>query len=187
MKKYKKHIVNLIIISNCLLLNLGQLVSATTTNDNNPPRNLKIAIVKNSSLENCLYFKDIKKKWEKEFNPKGEQLQVKQKEFESKKNLFQRDRAILSDKERLSKENELNKLQHDLQHTYENLDIEVKSKQKEDLTAFNKFIEQAVSNLATQNKYDLILPDEGVLYYTDALDYTDQLIKALDAKYKAKN
>ncbi len=62
MKKYKTYIINLIIISNGLLLNLGQLVSATTANDNNPPRNLKIAIVKNSSLENCLYFKDIKKK-----------------------------------------------------------------------------------------------------------------------------
>lgn len=185
----KLNFINLLMLINaCILMNVLQISVANDIKDNNKTNhNLKIAIVKNSSLENCLYFKDIKKKWEKEFNPKGEQLQTKQKDFESKKNLFQRDRAILSDKERLNKENELNKLQNDLQHTYENLDMEVKSKQKEDLTTFNKFIEQTVSVLAKQKQYDLILPDEAVLYYNNTLDCTDELIKALDDKYRAKN
>ena len=148
--------------------------------------NLKIGIINTKNLENCLYAKDIQKKLEKEFNPRGDKFQVKKQELQSKQELLQRDKAVLSEKERIAKERELTKLQQEAQHMFESLDTEFKSRQQEELIAFNKVVDNAVANLAKQEKYDLILPDQVVLYNTDALDCTDKIITALDAQFKGK-
>ena len=169
-----------------LFLSLLFTCGWTEPTENHPTGSLKIATIKSNSLENCLYFKDLTKKWEKEFKPRGEQLQIKQREFENKKDLFQRDRAILSEKEKISKERELTKLQQEIQHTYETLDTEVKSRQQEDLVNFNRFVEQVVSKFSKQQKYDLILNEQGFLYSNDSLDCTDKLILALDEQFKSK-
>ena len=147
---------------------------------------LKIGIINTKNLENCLYAKDIQKKLEKEFNPRGDKFQIKKQELQSKRDLLQRDQAVLSEKERITKERELNKLQQEAQHMFESLDAEFKSRQQEELITFNKIVDNAVATLANKEKYDLILPDQVVLYSADVLDCTDQIITALDSQFKSK-
>ena len=146
----------------------------------------KIGVINTKELENCLYAKDIQKKLEKEFNPRKDTFEDKQKELQSKGGLLQRDRAILSEKERISKERELTKLQQETQHMLETLDAEFKSRRQEELIAFNKAVDDIVTKLAVNEKYDLILPDQVVMFSKEALDCTAKVVKELDANFKAK-
>ncbi|MGD0466007.1 MAG: OmpH family outer membrane protein [Gammaproteobacteria bacterium] len=147
---------------------------------------LKIGIINTKDLENCLYAKDIQRKLEKEFNPRKDKFEAKQKELQSKGELLQRDRAILSEKERIAKERELTKLQQETQHMLESLDTEFKSRRQEELIAFNKAVDDIVMRLALNDKYDLILPDQVVMFSKDSLDCTVKIVNDLDAKFKAK-
>lgn len=147
---------------------------------------LKIGVINTQSLENCLYATDIQKKLEKEFNPRGDKFQAKKQELESKQELLQRDKAVLSEKERIAKERELTKLQQEAQHMLETLETEFKSRQQEELIAFKKIVDNAVANLAKQEKYALIFPEQVVLYSIDAFDCTDKIIKILDTQFKNK-
>lgn len=176
-----KSIINLglILIS---LFGIGSNCLASPTESTH----LKIGIINTKSLESCLYAKDIQQKLEKEFNPRGEKFQAKKQEFQNKQDLFQRDKAILSEKERIAKERELTKLQQEAQHMFENLGTEFKSRQEELQVSFNKIVDDIVSKFAKQEKYDLVLPDQVILYSNDVLDCTDKIVNLLDAQFKAK-
>ncbi len=147
---------------------------------------LKIGIINTKNLENCLYAKHLQKNLEKEFTPRTDKFEVKKQELQSKQELFQRDKAVLSEKERMAKDRELTKLQQEVQHMFESLGSEFKSRQQEESVVFNKIIDDAVAHLAKQEKYDLILIDQVVLYNADFLDCTNKIITAVDAKFKSK-
>ncbi len=160
--------------------------TVTPPNSTSEHVTFKIGVINTKELENCLYAKDIQKKLEKEFNPRKDTFEDKQKELQSKGGLLQRDRAILSEKERISKERELTKLQQETQHMLETLDAEFKSRRQEELIAFNKAVDDIVTKLAVNEKYDLILPDQVVMFSKEALDCTAKVVKELDANFKAK-
>ncbi len=160
--------------------------AATTINVSSAVPSLKIGVVNTKDIENSLYGKEIYKKLEKEFNPRKDKFDEKQKELQSKGDLLQRDRAVLSDKERTSKEREVMKLQQEIQHLSETLDTEFKSRYQEELLAFNKIIDNVVTKIANREKYDLILPDRIVMFSNDHLDCTAKIVSELDAQFKAK-
>lgn len=176
-------IINKILVLTLVVLSYSQLSFAGPIENNN---NFKIGIVNTKDLENCLYAKDIQKKLENEFNPRKDKFEAKQKELQSKGELLQRDRAILSEKERISKERELTKLQQETQHMLETLDAEFKSRRQEELVAFNKVVDNAVMKIAASEKYDLILPDQVVMFNNGSLDCTAKVVAELDSNFKNK-
>lgn len=147
---------------------------------------LKIGVINLKELENCLYAKEIRRKLEKEFNPRNDKFTAKQKELQNKGDLLERDRAVLSEKERISRDRELTKLQQEVQHMAESLDVEFKSRLQEELINFNKVVDDVVTKLAETEKYDLILLDQVVKFSKESLDCTAKIVSKLDANFKAK-
>lgn len=147
---------------------------------------LKIGIISIRDLENCLYAKEIRRKLEKEFSPKNDKLIAKQKELQNKADLLERDKAVLSDKERSSREIDVTKMQQEVQHMAESLEVETRARLQEELINFNKVVDEVINKLAETEKYDLILPDQVVKFNKDSMDCTTKVVTALDTKFKAK-
>lgn len=165
-----------------MLISCGKVCCA----DQSVNSTLKVGIIGIRDLENCLYAKEIRRKLEKEFSPKNDKLINKQKELQNKTNLLERDKAVLSDKERASRDMELTKLQQEVQHMAESLEVETRSRLQEELINFNKVVDEVINKLAETEKYDLILPDQVVKFNKDSMDCTAKVVAALDAKFKAK-
>jgi outer membrane protein len=140
---------------------------------------VKIGVVKVTELESSTQFKKIQEKLDKEFSTRKDSFFAKRQDLQNKFDLFQRDKAILSDKERNAKDRELTKLEQEINHLGEALDTEAKSRYQEELMAFHKAVSEAVAKVAKKDGYDLILLDQVVLYNSMASDCTNQVIAML--------
>ena len=177
LKKLLIKITKILLILSFSLLCFNQICIAETN------KALKIGVVNTKELENCLYIKDLQQRLEKEFTPRKNKFESMQKELQSKTEMLQRDKEVLSDKERISRERELTKLQQDIQHMLEGLDSDFKLRRQEELVTFNNQVEKVLSNLANQQKYDLILPDQVVMYSANLLDCTPKVVAELDGLF----
>lgn len=124
--------------------------------------------------------KAMQKAIQAKFQPKQKAIVAMQKKFQSTQAKLKKNQAVMS-------KSALNKAAQGLQMQARALQGAQMSFQKDLVAAQNaamrKFFEQvrAVSaKLAVKNKLYAILPSNGLLYSAPAVDYTQQIIKALN-------
>jgi outer membrane protein len=180
---YKQFII---LCSMCGLFLASNVYNVSLAAVEQDSKTLKVGVIKAKNLENSLYFQDIHKKLEKEFSGRGDKLSSKRQELKSKIELFDRNKAIWSEKERVSKENELNKLDQEIQQTFEKLETDFKNRHQEELSSFNKSLDNVLKDFAKKENYNLILLDQVALYNDDNLDCTEQVVNILNNQFKNK-
>jgi len=121
---------------------------------------------------------------ESEFGPRGKQLEAQTKEFESRAQKFERDQATMSESERTKTSRELRDAQLSYERRAKEFQEDVQLRQNEELQKVQKTIVEAVRVYAKAQGYDIVLAD-GVIYNSEAVDITAQLLSSLTAKVPA--
>lgn len=120
---------------------------------------------------------EVQKKLEAEFNPRQAQLMSMTSDFEKRRETFARDAAVMSPDERSTKERELRDLQRDVERAQNEFIEDLNERRNEEIQNLQNTLVTRVRAFAQEKKYDLIVAD--AVYFSDAVDITDDLLQAL--------
>lgn len=121
---------------------------------------------------------------ESEFGPRGKALEAQKKEFEGRAQKFERDQATMSEAERTKTSHELRDAQVSYERRAKEFQEDVQLRQNEELQKVQKAIVEATRAYAKGQGFDIVLAD-GVVYNSDAVDITPQLLQSLTSKAPA--
>lgn len=114
------------------------------------------------------------------FKAEEEELVTMQKEIENKSSAW-------NEETKQVKVRDFQKKRRELQEKSEDARFELKTLQDKELAPILKALEGVVTTFGKENGYTLILDSKnGVIFFSDAVDITDQLVKRLDAAMAAK-
>lgn len=119
----------------------------------------------------------VKKKIEKEFSGRDQDLQKLAKQAKDLQTALEKDSVTMSDSDRQAKEREIAALTRDLQRKDRELREDFNRRRNEELSGMLDQINKTIKKLAEAEKYDLILQD--AVYRSPKVDITDKVLKAL--------
>ena len=149
---------------------------------------IKIGLVDKQVLsQESLYAKNVHERMKKEFSARQDSLIGKEKDLMSKYEALERDKDVIAEAERVKREKELVKLQQNLKDESEAFQSDVMARQEKESAAFEKMVTEVLSQIAKEEKLDLILQQQVSLYNAGKSDYTYKSLQALDKLYKESN
>lgn len=121
------------------------------------------------------------KKLEAEFGPRDKKLVELQGRIKQIEEDLQKSALIVKDADRRAREQELNGLKRDLRRATQEFREDYNLRRNEELAALQKLVQRAITELARQEAYDLVL-NEGVLYAGPKTDITEKVLRKLGKK-----
>lgn len=118
-----------------------------------------------------------KKRIEKDFEKRDQELQRMGKQIQSLQETLDKNAATMAESERRAKERELADLTRDIQRKQREFREDLSQRQNEEMAAIFERVNKVIKQLAETEKYDLILQD--AVYFNPRIDITDKVIKAL--------
>ena len=118
-----------------------------------------------------------KKKIEKDFEKRDQELQRLVKQLQAMQALFDKNSATMPEAERRDKERELADLTRDLQRKQREFREDLSQRQNEEMAAIFEQVNKAIKQIADAEKYDIIFQD--AVYFSQRIDITDKVIKVL--------
>lgn len=118
-------------------------------------------------------------KLQAEFASREAGIVAQQKKFKALEDKRERDMAIMSEEARRKMERELLSLQRDIKRSQEEFNQDLNLRRNEEFAKLQKQVLQAIVNLAKDDKYDVILNDNSVLFASDKVDLTTTVIERL--------
>lgn len=120
-------------------------------------------------------------KLEKEFAARDAEIQKLAKQVRDLQANLDRDGATMSDADRRGKERDLANQSRDLQRMQREFREDINLRKNEEISTLQDRANKVIQQIATTEKYDLILQDP-VVYASQRIDITDKVIKALSDK-----
>lgn len=140
---------------------------------------LKIGFVNAARvLEEAPQAEAARSQLEKEFSPRDKKLLSSQKEVKDLEDKLTRDGAIMSESERHKLERDIIDRKRDLKREQEDFRDDLNIRRNEAFEQLRRRVSEVIINLSKEQKFDLIVSD-GVVYASDRIDITDQVIKRL--------
>jgi len=125
-------------------------------------------------------FDEKMKDLQSKFKSEEEELVAMQKDIEKKSSAW-------SEETKQVKVREFQKKRRELQEKSEDARFELKTLQDKELAPILKALEGVVAEYGVKNGYSMILDSKsGVVYFSEAIDITDSLVKELDAAMAAQ-
>ncbi|MFK7887050.1 MAG: OmpH family outer membrane protein [Gammaproteobacteria bacterium] len=121
-----------------------------------------------------------------EFAPRLRGLKDQETEFKSQAEKMQRDAAVMGDGERREAERTLRDKQRDLVRRQEEFAEDFNLRRNEVLGQLQKSLMEEVQTFGRNQRYDIIIGD-GVLFASDAVDVTAQILSALASRHNSSN
>ena len=121
---------------------------------------------------------------EGEFLPRQRELASQQKTLQEKTDKLKREAAVMSEPDRTKAEREIREGEVNLARRFNELQEDANLRRNEEFGKVQRALLQDVQVFARANGYQLIVSD-GVLFATDAVDITPQVIAAVKAKAPA--
>ena len=118
-----------------------------------------------------------KKKIEKEFEKRDQDLQKLAKQLQTLQESVEKNSLTMPESEKRSKEREFGELNRDFQRKQREFKEDLNLRQNEEMAAIYERVNKAIKTIAEAEKYDLILQE--AVYANPRLDLTDKIIKAL--------
>ncbi len=110
-------------------------------------------------------------------------LQTKKDEIDGMREKLEREALVMNKEQREEREREIRIKINDAKSLQKKFRDEFKAFEARIIKRIQTEFFELVENLGKRQKYDLIIEKMGVLYATDSVDLTDQLIKLYNTKY----
>jgi outer membrane protein len=145
---------------------------------------LKIAVVNVPQLlEEAPQAKTALQALTDEFASRQREIVAQQKDLKTKEEKLTRDGAVMAENERRNAEKDLRDGQRELQRKQNEYVEDLQQRRQEELGKLQRSLLQEVQAFARTGTYDLVV-GEGVLYRSDAIDITAQVLSALQQRAK---
>ena len=136
-------------------------------------------------LEKAPQAEQARKQLEKEFAPRDKKLVNLQKEIKANDDKLVRDGAVMSESARVKMEREIVSQKRELKRKQDEFREDFNIRRNEEFGKLQKRIYEAIVSHAKKEKYDLIISD-GVIYASDTVDITNQVLARLKAESAKK-
>jgi outer membrane protein len=121
---------------------------------------------------------------EGEFGPRQKQLETSRKDLEGRMQKFDRDQATMAEAERTKTQRELRDTQLAFERRAKEFQEDGQMRQNEELQRVQKLIVESVRAFAKTQGLDLVIA-QGVIYNSDSVDVTAQVLANLQSKAAA--
>lgn len=145
----------------------------------------KVGVVNTVRLmEEAPQAKSAQSNIETEFAPREQELLKLQKAIRKLEDKLSRDGAVMSEKESTKLERDILSKRRELKRSQDEFRDDLNIRKNEVLSQLQRQMYEATVSLAKEKKYDVIL-GQGVVYSSDSVDITEEVLKKLKAKFKA--
>lgn len=118
-----------------------------------------------------------KKKIEKEFEKRDQDLQKVAKQLQAMQEALEKNSVTMAESDRHNKEREFSDLNRDFQRKQREFREDLNLRQNEEMAAIFERVNKVIKSIAESDKYDIILQE--AVYASPRIDLTDRVIKAL--------
>lgn len=140
---------------------------------------MKVGFVDTAKLmESAPQVKAAQSNIEAEFAPREKELVELQRKIRAQEDRLARDTAVMSEAENSKLERDILSMRRDLKRSQEEFRDDLNIRRNEVLAKLQREIFDAIVAFAKDKKYDLIL-GQGVVYSSDRVDITDDILKQL--------
>jgi outer membrane protein len=120
------------------------------------------------------------KKLEKEFQPRDDDIKKLAKQVKDIQDSIEKDGVTMSESQRRDKEQEMGRLNRDLQRMQREVREDLNMRKNEELQVVLERTNKVIQQIAESEKFDLIVQE--AVYRSPRIDITDKVIKALADK-----
>ena len=168
-------------VSLCLLLSLLLATSSAAAD-------LKVGVMNvQQVLVNSVSGKAAKEKFDEKMKNLQAKFKTEEQELVDMQKEIEKKSSAWSEETKQLKVREFQKKRRELQEKSEDARFELKTLQDNELAPILKALEGVVEKFGDQNGYTVILDSKaGVIFYSEAVDITDQLVKELNAVMAAQ-
>lgn len=121
---------------------------------------------------------------DEEFKPRQREIIAKQTEFQEFSEKVQRDLAVMGETERRNAEKDLRDLQREVARLQNEFREDLNLRRNEELGLLQRSLLKEVQDFAQASGYDVVVGD-GVLYASDAVNITENVLRAMEANFQA--
>ncbi|QKT02436.1 OmpH family outer membrane protein [Ectothiorhodospiraceae bacterium 2226] len=145
---------------------------------------LKIGVVNTARvLEEAPQAEAASKKLEAEFAPRERELVNAQRQLKNLEDRLARDGAVMSEAERRNLERDIMGLRRDVNRGQEEYREDLNMRRNEELGRLHRRVYEVIVALAKDGNFDVLLGDT-VLYASEQVDLTDQVIQRLRDEFR---
>lgn len=168
-------------ISACMAFLLGA-AALTGAADAQQAEGMRIGVVNVARLlEQAPQAQAAMNALQEEFAPRQREIVAIQRSLQEKQQTYDRDGQVMGEQERLSLEREIRDQQRDLEREQNDYLEDLNIRRNEELGKLQRSLLQQVQEHARNAGYDLVVAD--VLYYSSAIDITDEVLRGLEESY----
>lgn len=168
-------------VSLCLCVSLVSLESVKAAD-------MKIGVMNvQKILVNSVSGKAAKEVFDQKMQDLQSKFKAEEQELVDMQGEIEKKSSAWSEETKQVKVREFQKKRRELQEKSDDARFELKTLQDKELAPILKALEGVVEGFGNKNGYTLILDSKGgVIFYSEAVDITDQLVKELDAAMAAQ-
>jgi len=133
----------------------------------------------NNILEDSPQAEEAMRELEKEFSPRDSQLVAEREELQRLRDRLEREGDLMTATQRADLEREFTARSREFRRAQESFTEDLNVRRNEELAKLQRLINDAIIDLARGRDIDLILTERNVLYASDRIDITDDIIAAM--------
>jgi outer membrane protein len=126
------------------------------------------------------------KKAQEQFRTEGEKMLEPinrlREQVDKLKDDLKKKATVLSDDQKRSMADEIDRKDRESKRKLEDMQVELRKKEAETMRGLQEELAGVVDEIGKRDNYTLILENVVTVYYTEAIDITDEVIKMLDAR-----
>lgn len=130
-------------------------------------------------MQTSSQMKDIQQKLEKEFKPRRDKLVTMETSLKGDMEKFKRDSAILSATQKKELEKKIVASQQQFERDGQQYQQELSTAHNEAMEGLYSKVRSAISTIAKNEGYDLIVQKDAAPFSSNTLDVTDKVIKEI--------
>jgi len=130
-------------------------------------------------MQTSTQMKDIQQKLEKQFKPRRDKLVAMETSLKGDMEKFKRDSAVLNATQKKELEKKIVTAQQQFERDGQQYQQELSTAHNEAMEGLYTKVREAISKIAKDEKYDLIVQKDAAPFSTTDLDVTDKVVKAI--------
>ncbi|MFO8006061.1 OmpH family outer membrane protein [Thioalkalivibrio sp.] len=136
-------------------------------------------VTMNKILEDSPQAAEAMRELEREFSPRDSQLVTEREELQELRDRLEREGELMTTNQRADLEREFTARSREFRRAQESFTEDLNVRRNEELAKLQRLINDAIIELAREREIDLILTERNVLYSSDRIDITDDIIAAM--------
>lgn len=139
-------------------------------------------VTMNKILEDSPQAAQAMSELEREFSPADSQLVSEREELQKLRDRLEREGELMTVSQRADLEREFTARSREFRRAQESFTEDLNVRRNEELAKLQRLINDAIIELAREREIDLILTERNVLYSSDRIDITDDIIAAMQRR-----